>query len=451
MDKERSKRVLDYTVLATILILVLVILIKTVSGFSYNVATLPYYGIEDVIFNDTRNVTINLTCTNCSFSWLVGVHFDNLSNATFFSYDIIVPNGTPDGNYTDSWFVWIDGNLTNESVVFLFNVSVNSSFEDNVSENVSVANISLSPTPANNSLFGAVDPFPTYVTVLYDGFINFSVSNISLLFNNQSVPSITFNFDNETFWFNLGEAVDGVYSGYWDLVDANGSVLHYNYVFKVKTSPPINPRSVSPGKGQYTDDVVDLRVTMEAPEYTIYYVVSDGFPLTASGGWNLMSSSEDQFFVLDLDFASLDLGAIYIKIIDEYENIAIYPTAIISAPMVEIEVDDRIRRADQGDTLNFDITLRIKEDSGNLLRCKLEDFIDMDSKKFDFETKEAWAIPRIAYLVDDDEEYALDTEFDETIDLDGDRSRDLELIIDVPKIAEKGEDYSSLLECIVTG
>ncbi len=57
----------------------------------------------------------------------------------------------------------------------------------------------------------------------------------------------------------------------------------------------------------------------------------------------------------------------------------------------------------------------------------------------------------IAYLVDDDEEYTLDTEYDETIELNGARSKDFELVIDVPMIAEKGEDYSSVLDCIVTG
>lgn len=451
MDKETKN--LGYIILVVILILIFLIIMKLASGFSYDVSSLPFADLEDVVVNDTGNLSIN--CGICNFTSFMG--FVNVSNVSFVSFDVFVPNGTPDGNYSDVWFLFSD--FSNETLFFEFNVSVNAtnaSVNDtgNVSVNdtsVGFANISLFPSPVNNSKFGSGDAFPGVVSVVYDGFINFSSSNISLLFNNQSIPSIDFFYDNESFWFDLGEEVDGVYSGLWDLVDDNGSVLHYSYVFEVKTSPPINPRSVSPGKGQYTDDVLDLRVFMEAPTYTIYYIVSDGFPAIGAAGWNLMSHSGNQSSVFDLDFAGLDLGAVYLKIVDEFNNVAVYPTGIISAPMLEVDVDDRIRRADKGDTLNFDVSVRLKESGGDFLRCKLDDFIDMDSKKYDLETKEFWAVPNIAYLVFDDEEYGLDNEFDETIIINGDRSVDLELVIDVPSIAEKGEDYNTRLECIVTG
>ncbi|RLJ02897.1 MAG: hypothetical protein DRP08_04160, partial [Candidatus Aenigmatarchaeota archaeon] len=349
---------------------------------------------------------------------------------------------TENNNYSEEYLLFKNQTdlIENFSILFRFDVQI-----PEPAANITIFDIS----PQNNSLFGNFDILPEEIIIPYLGDIDFANSQIQLKYNGTVVNSYNLILTNSSFKLNLTELPEGLYEGFYSLQDQDGRILEYYHRFEVFTGKPPRPISIYPAKGRYSDEVYDFRVTMESGNYTVSYLVHDGFPALGASGWTPLSYSNGDYNIHDFDFEKAGIGAIYVRITDIFGNIVIYPTGIISAPSINIDIDQDSKTVEAGDEISIDVSVSLKKDSGTLLRCRMTDFIANE----DDDDEVSWRIKtngRIEFDDDDDEYIDLYNDFDETLEIkEGITSKDLELSLNIPISTIPEEDYESTLECII--
>ena len=268
----------------------------------------------------------------------------------------------------------------------------------------------------------------------------------SVFFNlfHNGLPVTWYDVDttsNTSFRLELQQIPDGSYSGNWVLKDSNGTARNIQYSFHINQDDPPAPVAVSPEKGRYTNEIRDIIVTMDTGNYTLFYLVNDGYPPIGSTRWASMSYIDGQYILGNFDFSKAGLGQIYLKVVDKFGNIAIFPTALISAPSIDFDIEERTKTVGPGDEVALEVDLRLKKDSGTKLRCKMEDFIANE----DDDDEVSWPVKAHASLrFEDDEDVFMDlyNDFEETLVLPtGITSKLLELVINIPLSAKVNEDY----------
>jgi len=410
---------------------------------NHTAVSLPYQDTDTYQINGMMNTSIYINCSlgTCPFSSPLSLNlsFFNTTKKNL-TFNITIPKGTPNGYSKEVYKLYNNGSvIPNISIEFNFNVSVPGK----------KANFTLKTfSPANDSYFGQFDPLPTAITIGYTGEINFSRSSIRLYHNNSLVNWWTLNKTNKSFTLNLQKSYDGLYEGRFSLNDSKGGGRIVYYRFQINQKSPSAPKAISPNKGQYKDEVHDLIVTMDSGNYTISYLINDGFPVIGSNKWATMSYINGQYQVSDFDFGDASIGQIYVKVKDLFGNIAVYPTGIISMPSMSVDVESVTRLVRPGEEFSLDTQVRLKKDTGTKFRCRMSDFIANE----DDDDEVIWASQSNAQLVftnDDDEVMELSKDYGDTLTIaQGVTSKSLDLTINIP-LSVVQEDYESNLECII--
>jgi hypothetical protein len=432
-----------------LLLIILILFIITVAFASaivedIKITSLPHNSSENITINIDGNntepiiIVCNSTAASCQYVTPSITNFTNSSNITFSTY---IPSNTPNQNVTETFNFYIN-NTKIENLSVIYNLEI-------IVPPIRTANITITEvSPGNNSFFGQYDNLPDKWRISYTGDLDLLNSNFRIYINNTLFTD--YNFWNETnslIW-NFTSINDGNYVMEARFQDSEGYNLTKSYQFQIKTTPPPRPLGISPGKFQYTNEIKDLQITMDHSNYTVYYIINDGYPSIANSGWQRLSYINEKFSKIGFDFSNEGIGQIYLKIIDQFDNIRIEPTCIISAPSIDIQIEDRTKSVEPGDEIRLDIEIDIKKGSGEYLRCKMSDFIaneDLDDETY-------WSVKNIAtlHVVDDeDNDMFLEDDYDMTIDLGSDTSAELELRIKIPINAKINEDFRSDLECII--
>ena len=442
-----------------ILCLVMILLAAGIveAHFNYDIVSLPFQTTETANFTGIENDTLSWNCTrvdiNTTCIYTSPEFFNytfppsNISNETNETnitlnigvlFNVSVPNGTANQQILERYDIYRNG-LLDDFLSFNINVSIPPPAQP--AANITITSIS----PDNGSMFNMFSTLPTQVEVDFDGQINWSKSTMTLKFNNQSVAWIHRTINNNSVIFVFLQVPDGTYTGDWVLYDTqnNSLPLIYNYVFKVRTVLPPLPIEVYPNKGGYTDDVTEFRVRMNNTDFSVWYIVKDELPIETDS-WIGVPVLGSSFVISNFDFQSQGIGAVYLKIVDEFGNFRITPTGIISKPSFTVSVADRSRTVTPGDLISMDVTIDKKPGSGHTLSCRLKDFVSSNYNG-------TWYVRNRARLIDssNDDFMTLGPDYSDSLDIGTPSSKTLSLEIDVPTSGLSNDDYISNLECVL--
>jgi hypothetical protein len=409
------------------------------------ITSLPYNSSDNITINIDGNntdpiiIVCNSTAANCQYVTPSTTNFTNSSNITFSTF---IPSNTSNQNVTETFTFYINNTkINNLSVIYNLEIAVVPIRE----ANITITGI----LPGNNSFFGQYDSLPTLWRISYEGDLDLSNSNFEIYKDNLLFNDYIFWNDTNSLLWNLSSNEDGEYKLIARFQDAQGYNSTKSYQFQIKTSTPPKPLGISPSKGKYKDEIKDLQITMDNNNYTVYYIVNDGYPSIANSGWKTLSYINEKYSYIGFDFSDQGIGQIYLKIIDEYGNIRIEPTCIVSAPSLELTIEDRSKSVEPGDEIRLTIEIDIKKGSGEYLRCKMSDFIANEN----LDDEVSWNINNIAtlYVIDDENnDIFLEDNYDMTLDLGSVTSEELELKLQIPINTIINEDYRSELECIIS-
>jgi hypothetical protein len=409
---------------------------------NHSISSLPYTSQKSYLIDSILNTSLDLFCVtdNCAFTTPSEFTL-NFSNTTQknITFNISLPSNVSNAYYTDIYGLRHNGsNVSNFSLSFNYNVSV-----PVIPVNIS----SLRFSPLNNSYFGQFDSLPSKIIVNYSGHINYSNSIINLYHNGNPINWFNFSNTSNSFTLSLTQILDGNYEGFWVLRDNQNITKYINYSFSINQEDPPAPISISLEKGRYKSEVRDIVISMDSLNYSIYYLFNDGYPPIGSSNWVPIKLVNNQYMLSGFNFGSANIGHMYLKVIDIFGNIAIYPTGIISAPSINIEVENRIRSIEPGDEVFLDVDLSLKKGSGSNLRCKLDNFVAYNSDS-DYE------LPVKAHSslrnTNDDNYIDLYNTYEETLKIPANTiSQDLEFSFRIPLSVRVNEDYRSVIECII--
>ena len=90
-------------------------------NYTMNMSSLPFSTIRNVLLGGTVNSTINMTYGNFT-SGVNGIYFDVSSKE--YDINILIPNGTYPGNYSDFVCLYTNGTPINCTTVFTFNFEI---------------------------------------------------------------------------------------------------------------------------------------------------------------------------------------------------------------------------------------------------------------------------------------------------------------------------------------
>jgi hypothetical protein len=432
-----------------VFILLMVLLAGLVqASFHYDLVSLPFAANESVFFtgipgdniswNCTR-VDLNSTCIytmpgffNYSFP---PSNFSNETNVTLnvsVLFNVFVPNGIINSQILERYDFYRNG-LIDDFLSFNINVSIPPPANPNSS--IVINQIS----PANGSGFNMFSTLPVQVIVNYSGIINWSRSNMMLLYNGSNVSWINRTLGDGGVVFRLGQVPDGVYSGNWILYDNvnNSLALEYSYYFVVKTVKPPMPVEVYPAKGRYANDVLQLLVRLDSINYGVFYIVKDSVP-GYDDSWTIVPVLSNSFVIQNFDFGNQGLGALYLKIIDEVGNYRITPTGVISSPSFSVSLDDRIRSVDLGDRTVISGRFVQKKGSGSSFSCRMKDFSSGNR---------SWSVRGRVRIIFDKDTLEIEPVYSDSVAVDA--SEDFDMEIDIPDGNVANDDYTSNLECVL--
>jgi hypothetical protein len=429
----------------TITLMLLVLLLPLAAGLQY----LTQLDITQVPFNTTsvinltagENDVLRLICMQ-NASALEGACLyatpENytLANITNISFSISLPNLTS-GQYSEQFLMTLNGTLIdNFSIKFLYNISL---LVPTPEINITILNIS----PENGTYFSQFDTIPTFIEVKYFGYINFTESNLEVTSNGTKIETLLAKTTGAFRLHLLNISSEGIIEGKWTFIDNNGQQLPYYYTFEMHRAMPSKPVSVSPSRGKYSTGTIDLEVTMESDNYSIYYMIYDGLPPTGNKNWKKLIYTDGIFEYAGINMATAPVGSIYLKIVDRFGNIRIYPTGIISSERFNIDIDERSKSVEPGTEISLSLSFDLKQGASDTMQCKMSNF---KSKT----TISNWDVRNTVKLSnpDDDEDYIfILPAYDDPITIPDDTSFERNLLIFVPVNINAGEDYTSKLLC----
>lgn len=368
----------------------------------------------------TANISINNSdygVTPQNVTLPESIYFINLSRPGFFSNSTTI-------------------NLTNNTTIN-FTLSPNNT---TTPQGVTITSI----TPANNTIFSADDTLPTSVRVAYNGNLDLSKSNITLLYNNSQQPFILFRDDpGRRFSFQIDQQPDGIYKGEWTLVSTNNVTTNYNYRFEIITTQPDKAFNIAPAPGKYTTETTTLQAETNQSNYTVQWIISDGYPNPLSSGWKSLAQT-GTLYSEAINFENAAVGAVYLKVLDAAGNYRIQPTGIVSSPNFELDFERTRIEVFRDEIAEYEFQVIRKDLNKQKLRCKLEDLI----KDRGTSRQRLINTNGKATLLYNDQEVDLLTEYEGTLQIGLTRITTIELVYETPEVIPVG-DYEGTIECLI--
>jgi hypothetical protein len=384
-----------------------------------------------VYSNPTGNLSINGTNYGLTPAQL------NLTPA------IYLINVTASGYWPNATTINLSTNTTLNLTLSPINNTNTTNSTGNQTGNQTPQNITIeSITPENGKIYSKDDTKPTAVDVILNGTLNLNASNITLVHNGENKSWIIFRTRPRGFYFQLDQTPDGVYSGHWTLVSTDNVTTVYDYEFSIITTQPPKAYNIGPPPDHYTTDRTTLEAEMNGTNYTMQWLVSDGYPSASSSKWKSMSQTGNRYSE-SIDFEEADVGAIYLKILDQAGNYRIQPTGIVSAPYFQIDFEKTKYDIFRDEIAEIEFLIIRKDPFRKLLRCQLENLVkDRGTSK-----QQVINTNGRATLTHDEDDIELKTEYDETLDIGTSRETTIELTYETP-IVPVGK-YEGVLECLI--
>lgn len=416
-----------------------------------NITKLPFENSTNItLYNLTNqtNYTITLQCmsagngtltinsgSTCLFT-SINQTFLNFTNneSKNITINASIPAKTQAGIYNETIYA-IYNNETVGNGSIIYNIQP---------PNASVVDVN----PSNGSFLGQDDNIPSTILVNLSEGVDINASTFNLKHDDNNINWYSVQKNNQSVEILLDKVPDGAYSGRWSLVSNNITQV-YNYEYRVQTTEPPSPKSIKP-TGSFIYQDATLRVEMpDNSNYTIYYTVTDGFPQVGSN-WRALSFNNG-VYRQNINFESLGVGQVYLRIEDQYGNYKISPTRIVSGPGFKMDVNELSKTAEPGDRIKYDIDMTIKAGSGSRLSCILEDFkTSYNDGSSNWNTRGLAFLQKSNYNGNPERRMKLSSDFEDTLRVTPATTEELELVVNVPFEIESGIDYSSDLKCIIS-
>jgi hypothetical protein len=335
-------------------------------------------------------------------------------------------------------------NLSTNTTINLTLSPINTTNTTNTTNQTTTNITILQTTPGNKAFFSADDTLPTSVTVVYNGSLDINKSKIELLHNGENKSWIILRHEpGNRFSFQLDQQPDGIYTGNWTLISNDNTTSNYQYEFSIITTQPDKVYNIAPEPGHYKTDTVTLQAEANGTNLTVQWLISDGFPSATSSKWKSLSQTSN-LYSEDINFENAEVGAVYLKVLDQAGNFRIQPTGIVSAPSFEIDFDRTSLEVFKDEIAEFEFQVIRKDINKKKLRCKLEDLIkDKGTSKQQIINTNGKAT-----LLHGSDEADLMTDYEETLDIGSSRTTTIELVYETPAIIPIG-DYEGTIECLI--